>query len=338
MQWGYTLLGTMLVLAAMTDAIVHTVALRGGGPMARRLGAWLWHGFLRLHRHRRMPRLAASAGPVILLLSFLLWSLLLWLGWALIFASEPGAVVNGTTRAEAGAWERLYYAGFTITTLGIGDYVPNQPLFKVLTVIAAGMGFFLITLFVTYLLSVLSAVVFKRGVAFDVLGPARTPEQLVIGAWRDGGFDALERYFLSISSDLVSLSQQHLAYPALHYFRSADANASPAVAVTVLDEALTLIEYGLAPDQRPSDLLLRAVRGSIARFTDTVTEQHPAAAQVPPAPALAPLRAAGVPTVSDEQFARALDALSERRAKLHALLHHDGRSWDDIRPAGDHDA
>lgn len=333
MTWWFGAVGALLVIAALVDAVSHTIALRGGGPIAKRVGATLWRALLLLHNRSWFPRLSTAAGPVILLLTFLLWSLLLWSGWTLIFWSDYDGIVKGSDGSIADFWDRVYYAGFSITTLGIGDYQPRTSLFQVLTTVSAGLGFFLITLFVTYLLSVLSAVISKRSLAFDMLGFARTPEDLVIEAWESGRFRSLEQYLLSINNDLVTLSQQHLAYPTLHYFRTMDERASPSVAVAVWDDALTLIQYGIPEQHRPDRLLLRTVRNSIQQLAETVAGARDRGDDVPPPPDLGRLRAAGIPTVEDEAFAQQLQRLDARRATLQALLCYEGRDWNSVRPA-----
>jgi hypothetical protein len=47
----------------------------------------------------------------------------------------------------------------------------------------------------------------------------------------------------------------------------------------------------------------------------------------PPAPALAPLRAAGIATVDDASFTAAVVRQAERRERLLALVRHDGWHW-----------
>lgn len=327
MSWLLGALGALLVGGALIDAVLHTVALRGGGPLARRLGNLLWRAIL---QQRRMPwfdTLSALGGPIILLLTFLVWSLMLWIGWSLIFSADPTAIVKGATQLPADGVDRAYYAGFVITTLGIGDFEPRTELFQILSVLAAGMGFSLITLFVTYLLSVLAAVVFKRSLALDVLGLAESPEKLVIEAWRSDRFETLAQYYLNNGKDWVTLSQQHLAYPALHFFRTRHRSGSPSVAAALVDDSLTLLECAVAPDHRPNPLVLRSVRHGIGQLAESVASSAERQAPIPPAPSLAALRDAGVPTVDDATFEKALHELAERRATLHGLLHFEGRDW-----------
>lgn len=331
MSWLYATLGTALVVGAILDAVIHTIALRGGGPLARRLGNGVWRIILALHKRRGFDTLSVMAGPGILLLTFALWSLMLWAGWSLIFLADPKGIVHGTTGVAADTVERIYYAGFVMTTLGIGDYVPKTSIYQILSALAAGLGFALITLYVTYLLSVLSAVVFKRSLALDVLGMASGPEQLVIDAWKSGRFNSLEQYYLSMSKEWVTLSQQHLAYPALHFFRTRHRSGSPSVAAALVDESVTLLEHAVAPEHRPDALVLSGVRHGIAQLADTVASERREYGQVPPPPSLAALREAGVPVVDDHSFEQALADLAERRATVCALLRYEGREWDAVR-------
>lgn len=333
MSWLYATLGTVLVVGALLDAVIHTIALRGGGPLARRLGNGVWRAILALRHRRGFDTLSVMAGPGILLLTFALWSLMLWAGWSLIFLADPTGIVNGTTKVAANTVERIYYAGYVMTTLGIGDYVPKTAIYQILSGLAAGLGFALITLYVTYLLSVLSAVVSKRSLALDVLGLAASPEQLVIDAWNSGRFQSLEQYYLNISKEWVTLSQQHLAYPALHFFRTRHRTSSPSVAAALVDESLTLLQHGVAPEHRPNSLVLKGVRHGIQQLADTVASERREYGEVPRPPSLAALREAGVPVVDDRSFEQALAELAQRRATVCALLRYEGREWNAVRQA-----
>lgn len=326
MQWTYALPGAALITFTLLDAVVHTLALKGGGPLAGRVAEGLWIAFLRLRRVRGFGAMGHVAGPAILLAVFLLWALLLWTGWALLFMSHPDAVVNSNDGTRADFWERVYFAGFSITTLGIGDFVPQGPGFRALTVLAAGLGFFLITLFVTYLLAVVEAVTFKRTIAFDILSLGKSPQQLVINAWQASRFQSLETILQSLSRPLVELSQKHLAYRALHYFRSKPDEGSPAVAIAVLDEAITLIECGLQKEHQLDPLIVRTARQSIQQFCDTVAKRS----NRPPPPApldLSRLQQEGLPVVDAQTYSERLDTLAKRRTHLETVVVHDGRDW-----------
>ena len=69
----------------------------------------------------RVISACAQAGVTILLVSIALWLILTWLGWSLVFAASANAVVDATTAAPATIGQRVYFAGYTLLTLGNGD-------------------------------------------------------------------------------------------------------------------------------------------------------------------------------------------------------------------------
>jgi hypothetical protein len=148
------------VLTLVTLDMVRTV-LRvetHSGPLTRALSVVLWRGAHRLpgrHRHGVAPGMTGVGVTVTLVAT---WLLLTWLGWFLVFAGAEQAVVHGDTGQPADMWARAYYTAYTISTLGIGDYVPGGPAWQILTGVAATAGFAIATLVLTYMASLTSAV------------------------------------------------------------------------------------------------------------------------------------------------------------------------------------
>ncbi|MBA2414493.1 MAG: hypothetical protein H0V64_01050 [Geodermatophilaceae bacterium] len=104
-----TIAGLVLVALAIVDEYVTTLSLHGGGPLSGRLVARLWGPAARSGRigHRVLERYGALMLPVILLT----WTLLLYVGWTLVFLGRPEAVVNATTGEPVGWPQRLYFTG-----------------------------------------------------------------------------------------------------------------------------------------------------------------------------------------------------------------------------------
>jgi hypothetical protein len=102
--------------------------------------------------------------------------------------------------------------------------------------------------------------------------------------------------------------------------------AAPSIAV--LDEALTLLEYGVLCDYRPDPATLYPVRQAVSEFLETLSSTfiHPTQ-EAPPPPILDHLRMNGIPTLSDEAFQIAVEDLAKRRRLLLALVRNDGWSW-----------
>lgn len=212
------LVGIVLILLALGDATWTTLVLGGDGPLTARLSIALWRMLPRGPRRHAAPKLVLFAGPGIVLATFLMWGALLWTGWALVFASAPNAIVESFSGVPADWWARFYFAGGAITTAGTSDYRPVGAVMQVLTPVAAMSGFFFISLTVSYIASVVSAVVHERVLAAYILSVGRTPTELVRLGWNGRDFSVLDRRLATLLADLIELDQRHFAFPVLHFF------------------------------------------------------------------------------------------------------------------------
>ena len=191
-------------------------------------------------------------------------------------------------------------------------------------------GFFLATLVVSYLISVLGAVVAKRAFAGQVAGLGMTAEEFLKNAWDGESFRTLDLPLNSITGMLAALTEQYLSYPVLQYYHGARPAKSPAVGLAVLDEALTLLRYAIPPEHRPTVTILRSARAGVQSYRDTLQSAFIRPADdAPPPPDLTRLREAGIPTVSDAKFHEGLKESEQRRTMLLGLLRSDGWNWSD---------
>lgn len=246
-----TVVGLLLVVLVCYDAVLATVSpTTGPGPLMR---LWLW---VAMRAPRGPLQRVLPAGSGVLPGTVVLWTAVLWAGWTLVLGAGGASIVDSTTRAPADVPSRLYYAGYTILTLGTGDYVPSGTYAQVLTVLAAFNGLFVITLAVTYQMNVVAAVVLQRTLAGRVhlLGASGRD---VLERWQDldGGPDLLQEQLSSLAKDVVELTQQHIAYPVLHRFAETEPSRSAPVAVAVLDQTLELLAA-----ERPSGAVTASER------------------------------------------------------------------------------
>lgn len=324
------LIGLGLIIVALVDVVHTTLGLNRGGPLTARLSHWGWRAALFYHRRFTSHRVLARAGLTIILASVLLWTGLTWAGWTLVFMMDEQSVIVAETEQPADIWERTYFTGYTLITLGLGDYIAKGRFWQILTPIASANGFFLVTLAITYLLPLVSAVVQKRQLALQIDGLGTTADEILAKAWNGNDFGMLSDQLSELGPAILLQGQQYLAYPVLHDFHSPHPEAAVALRIVALDEALSLLEHGVAPEQRLDAVAIYPLRRAISHFLDVSLSEFAVESETtPPLPDLACLRRCGISTVSDSEFEHALECLTDRRRQLLAIVHDDGWVWAD---------
>jgi hypothetical protein len=341
--------GALVVALGLFDALRTAIAAGGGGPLTNRLAHGLWHAALRWHRRGQEQRegaggghhrLLSHIGPTVLLGIVLTWVAFAVAGYFLMYSADPPAVVRASSGVPAGFWERLYFTGFTVSTLGLGDFIPKGPAARMLTVFASLSGFFIMTLTVTYAMPVISAVVAKRRLASSIAGLGLTPTEILRGGWDGESLASLEQPLLNLASGIEMHTQRHLAYPVLHIFHIAQPRAAVAPRIAALSAALRL-RRPLPAEAPPPPAAVRSARRAIDGFLSLVRSSFVPSEQrleAPDRPVKAPLRAAGLPTPPEEeeradrrvQTGEDGSQQERRRRLLRALARDDGWTWADV--------
>ena len=321
--------GAALVLFVAVDAFTTTLTVgAGAGPMTDAVTRAAWRLCLAVHRRNRDRSWLRFAGPVLLLLTVLLWVLVLWAGWSLMLLGS-GAVESSSTGQTAGVVDVIYYAGFTLFTLGVGDFVATTPAWRVLTAVASYNGLFLITLGITYLLSVVGAAVGRRALALRIRSLGHSSGEIVARGWTGQSFSsAFVQQLVAVSGEVATLAEQHLAYPVLHYFHTDARHTASSLAIAQLDDAMLLLREGVAAGARPDQSVTAPVQELVGRYLTTVSRSVVVGrSETPPAPSLAELTAAGLPVVATAEFTEAVTRQGDRRRELMRLVDNDGWSW-----------
>jgi len=325
--------GAAVILFTLLD-VVWTTMHRGGGPITRSLVHPLWRLLLRIHhRGYATHRIMSVTGLTLVLLTVLSWIALTWAGWTLVFMGDQWAVVHSEDNAPAGFAERIYYTGFTVFTLGVGDYVANRDSFwQILTAVASFTGFGLITFALAYLIPVVQAAVKKRAVASQITAMGDGPIELVQNTFAEGSFDRLHSALEELLGSLAHLRQAHEAYPVLHFFHEPAREENLAVAVARLDEALRIAHCTSGTLQH---CLVHEWGIQVGRFLATVNDgylEH----DPPPAPVIA-LDGVDCPSVDRTKLRSRLERDEERRAALAALVAGHGWTWAAVSGERDED-
>lgn len=316
MDWILVAGGSLLIAMVIVDLLWTTLWVEGGaGPVTRSLGETLWR-FLRA-LSGGSHRVLSTAGPIVLVLTLLFWIAMLWAGWTLVFSAAPGAVVSSSSQVPGDFVSRFYFVGYSIFTLGNGDFKPNGETWQILTGIAAGTGLLLITLAITYLLSVVSAVVSARAFAVQVHGLGASADEAVAASWNGKDLSALDWYLQNANSALVSLSQQYLAYPVLRYFHGSDPSSSDALAFLRLEQLVLLAGVVGPAESRPASTLLQGTRSSLNSLLSALPSRVAACSDAQPTA----MSTDAVRFATDGQVDSALleQGLGERKRQLGAF-------------------
>lgn len=327
----YMLSGITLVLFIVTDIVWTTLRLSGGGPLTARLANGVWELALKIHHRRMNHRWLNNVGFSIVIVTILIWGIVLWMGWTLIFLSGERAVVNAQTSLPADAIERTYFVGYTLITLGLGDYRADGSVWRIATVIASANGFVFVTLIVTYILPVVSAASAKRQFATYVQSLGKTPEDIVIRAWNGQDFGHLYQHCINLTPMILSLAQQRLSYPIIHCFHAYEARTEDSPNLALLSETLFLLEYGVALEHRPDPTALYPLRSAITIFLDTMGSRGiDLLSPNPQIPDIAKLQAHDIPIISEAYFQLAIEERRADRQRLAALVRWDGWRWEEV--------
>lgn len=320
--------GLVLVAASLIDLIWTAVAAgSGAGPITSRLAGAMWRGALALHRRRPSHALLSFSGVVTVLVVMASWIAVVLGGWILVFTASSGAVRVADSQMPADLIGRIYFTGYTVFTLGNGDYVPGEGFWQLATVVAIGTGLILVTLSITYLVPVASAVSQRRQLASYISSLGTDPHEIIVGGWNGSNFGGITQHLVSLTSLLHTSGQHHLTYPVLHYFHSQSRHSAAPPNIANLSQALLLLRKGVVADARPDAALLEPLDRAIAVFLNTLHGARLAPGIPLPPPTLDPLRRVGIPVVADDDYVASAAGSESRRGLLGALLADDGWEW-----------
>lgn len=139
----FFLTGIIVIWLVVIDVVATNTTKIGEGILTK----WWQQKVCRLFYavYKIMPNrsILVWSGAFIVLGMVLIWILLLWIGWVAIFCGSPNAIINSSNQQPADFWARVYFAGFSISGLGTGDFIPQGSFWQVLTAIASLNGLLL---------------------------------------------------------------------------------------------------------------------------------------------------------------------------------------------------
>lgn len=242
-------LGAALLWLVVRDVYLTILHARArAGPISETLNRGVWRiaraVAFRLPRTRR-HRLLNSIGPLLLPSLIVIFILVLISGFALIYFPYMPADFNvDSEKAGSPLIDSFYFSGITLTTLGYGDISPHTTRMRLVALVEGASGFALISLSVTYLLTVYAALERKRTVALSFYHQAEEGADVasfVAHHFVAGRFSGLREVLGQAARDIQQLLESHIEHPIIHYFHPIEVHKSlPRMLFLVLEVCAVL--------------------------------------------------------------------------------------------------
>jgi hypothetical protein len=166
--------------------------------------------------------------------------LLLVSGFALIYLPRmPAGFSILPTAAGPRLVESFYFSGVTLVTVGYGDITPRTLFMRLVALVEGASGFALISLAVTYLITVYNALGRKRVIALSFFHQAEEGADVagfIAHHFVGGRFYGFEAVLRSAARDIQELQESHAEHPVIHFFHPVAVHKSlPRVFFIVLE-------------------------------------------------------------------------------------------------------
>jgi hypothetical protein len=331
MNYFVFFLGVILLLVTTADLIKTSLSVRGAGFITKRLSKSIWSLLLSINKKMGRRKVLESGGAVILVSILINWLLLIWISASLLFISQPDSLMNVETNSPTTVVNKIFYTGYTLSTLGLGDIEPEGNFWDILTSVLSFTGLILISIAITYLIPVVSAEITKRRISVTINTIGGSVEEMLLNYWNGKDFKELEQPFIPLIDSIILHAQNHKAYSVLHFFHSSDKKEAFVLNITNLDETLTVLLHSIPSEQRPSYNVLIRLRKAISSYLITLPATFiTPGKKTPPIPLLFALEKKGIKTISGSIVDIEYEKLRTRHRLLLSLIKDDGWEWTDL--------
>jgi hypothetical protein len=179
--------------------------------------------------------------------------LMLLTGFALIYAPrmETGFKISNEAPSSS-IFQAFYFSGVTLLTIGYGDILPITNITRITALIEGASGLAIISLSITYLLTVYGALERKRAVALKFYHQARQGADIsgfVSSHFSRGRFHSLTESLREATHDLQELLESHIEHPVIHYFHPVEVYRGLPRALFVVLETVAILNAHLDEEE-----------------------------------------------------------------------------------------
>ena len=259
MSQAVTVLCLVGLAVVVTDIFVTVLKSGGDGFLAHRLTNGLWTMVRKIHRRRTSHRLLSNVGVALVAALPLIWLIMMWFLWSVVYLVNGDSVLNATTKQPSDGWSKVYFAGYSLFTSGLGDHVPSSWVWQLLTIATTAMGLGLVTLAVTFLVPVLQAANARRSCARTISQLGNTSDEL------SENVDLIEVAAPSMAAAFASVVEQHTSYPMLEHLHTRNEQNDLSVQLDHLHSVLRA-------EQRAADAMPEGQMSAELRLLDLALE------------------------------------------------------------------
>ena len=252
-----TSFGVFLLALVFYDVYATILrATKRPGPISEYLNRGLWWTATRITKklsRRWQHRILTGVGPLMLPLLITLLILFLVTGFALLYSAHLTTDFKGGLNGGLSNWfEAIYFSGITLLTVGFGDIVPLTGATRLLVLLEGASGITVISLGVTYLLTVYGALERKRAVAlsfYHQAGKGADVPGFITLHFARGRFYDLTDTLKTATRDLQELLESHLEHPVIHYFHPLEVYKGLPRVIFVMLETITILRSCLDAEE-----------------------------------------------------------------------------------------
>ncbi len=218
--------GAVLMFIALLDVFLTVLYARAGtGIVSPFVAKGTWRLFRAVARHggSHTAAILSMCGPVVVISLVFFWAAMLTLGAAFIFHPYLGsAITSSSGHTPTDLVAALFAAGNSMSIVGSGDFSPRTSVFRLLYLFNSLVGMSVISLTLTYLMQVYSALQKRNAAGLRLHLLSRMTDdssELLLSLAPQGRFESAESALSEIASEIANLKEAHHFYPVLFYFR-----------------------------------------------------------------------------------------------------------------------
>ena len=252
MDLTWTLLGIAVILLGLVDVFFAVLQHDAVGFLTPKLYRWSWVAARTLTHPLPTPvrsSMRAIAAPGMVVLTLVVWLGTQLLGFALLFYP---AVLDGEFAVGAGLRPSfgvaLYASAVTLSSLGSTDVFPTTMLFRAVAASETLVGLGILTLTLSYLLSVYRVLQAQYALAAALHHQAEDggdPRSILAPHFVDGRAEGLSTHLREFHRSLVDQAEGMRRYPIVYYFQSRQAYRSISYIFHMIGGVVAALRFGL---------------------------------------------------------------------------------------------